>query len=145
MTSVHRDPPPKFPVELGIGITIALAVTGIPSVVQHTLDQQKYESAMQSYQQANCRTATPQFNQIIQAFRLVDMGDYVEKAKEKKAECEFFEDAVESQKAGKYEDALLNYAKVAVYEGSALLKPAQDNLRQLFQKTDSAALATICV
>jgi hypothetical protein len=145
MTSVRRSPSPKLPPDLLIGIVIALAVTGIPSIVRHFLDQQKYESAMQSYKMADCGAAVEQLNEVISALRLVDVGDYVSQAKEKKAECEFFEDAVRSQKGGKFESALLSYAKVAVYDNSALLDPTRENLRELFQKAKITSLGTLNV
>ncbi|WP_414578977.1 tetratricopeptide repeat protein [Anabaena sp. CCY 9402-a] len=145
MTSIRRNPSPKLPPELLVGIVIALAITGIPSIVQHFLDQQKYESAMQSYKVAECGSAIEQFNQIISAFRLVDAGDYVSRAEEKKAECEFFEDAVRLQKDGKFELALLSYAKVAVYDNSALLEPTRKKLYELFQKAKVTSLSTLNV
>jgi tetratricopeptide (TPR) repeat protein len=142
MTSVRRNPSPKLPPDLLVGIVLALVVTGIPSIVRHFLDRQKYESAMQFYKVANCGAAVEQFNQVISAVRLVDVSDYVSRSEEKKAECEFFEDAVRSQKDGKFELALLSYAKVAVYDNSALLEPTRKKLRELFQKAKVTSLAT---
>lgn len=145
MTSVRRNPSPKLPPELLVGVIIALVVMGIPSIVRHFLDQQKYDSAMRSYNAADCGAAVEQFNQVIHAFRLVDVNDYVPRSEEKKAECELFEDAVRSQKDGKFELALLSYAKVAVYDNSALLEYTQRNLRELFQKAKITSLATVDV
>jgi hypothetical protein len=75
MPSIRRNPSPKLSPELLIGIVIALAVTGIPSTVQNFLDRQKYESAIQHYERGSCVIAVEQFNQIVSAFRLVDVGD----------------------------------------------------------------------
>ena len=145
MTSVRQPPSPKLPPELLIGVIIALAVTGIPSLLRQFLDQRQYEAAIQSYKMAECDQASEQFDKIIRAFRLVDFGQYIPRAEEKKAECRFFQDAVSDQKEGKFESALLNYAKVAVYEDSALLELMRRNLSELFQKSKIETLATLKV
>jgi tetratricopeptide (TPR) repeat protein len=142
MTSIRRSPSPQLPPGLLIGLMIALAVTGIPSIIRHILDQQKYESAMYSYRVGDCSTAVEQFNQIIGAFRLVDSGNYAERSIQKKAECKFFQYGITAQKAGKFELALLNYAKVAVYDKSALLEPVRNQVQELFQQTSVQSLAT---
>ncbi|BAZ18743.1 hypothetical protein NIES4071_106280 (plasmid) [Calothrix sp. NIES-4071] len=142
MTSARRNPQPKIPSDLLIGIIIALAVTVIPSIVRHSLDKHLYESGIESYKMANCNAAVEQFNQIISAFRLTDSGNYASRAEEKKAECRFFEDGVKLQKEGKYESALLSYSKVAVYNDSALLAPTREKLSELFQKAKVESLAT---
>lgn len=142
MTSIRPTPSPKLPPELLIGLMIALAVMGIPSIVQHFLDQQRYESAMQSYKKADCGKASEQFNQIIDTIRLIDIGKYVPRAKEKKAECKFFQDASRDQEEGKFESALLNYSKLAVYDDSALLEPTRKRLHDLFQNLKIETLAT---
>lgn len=145
MSSIRRNPSPKLPPELLIGIVIALAVTGIPSIVQKFLDRQKYESAIQNYEMGSCVTALEQFNQIVSAFRLVDVGDYVLRSQQKIAECEFFNKALKSQKDEDFELSLLNYAKLAVYDNSALLEPTRENVRYLFQKAKIDSLATLNV
>ncbi len=101
MTSVRRNPSPQIPPDMLIGLVIALAVTVIPSIVRHFLDKHLYETGIESYKMANCNAAVEQFNQIISAFRLTDSGNYASKAKEKKAECNFFEDGVKLQEEGK--------------------------------------------
>jgi hypothetical protein len=111
--------------------------------VQYFLDQKQYESAIQSYKKVDCGTASEQFSQIISAFRLIDFGQYVPRSQAKKAECDFFEDAVSDQKAGRFDSALLNYAKVAVYEDSILLEPIRSNVRELFQKSKIASLTRL--
>jgi hypothetical protein len=73
MPSIRRNPSPKLFPELLIGIVIALAVTGIPSIVQKFLDRQKYESAIQHYEMGSCVTAVEQFNHIVSAFRLTGL------------------------------------------------------------------------
>lgn len=142
MTSVRRNPEPKLPPDWLIGIVIALLITSVLSIVRHFSDRTKYESAIQFYRKKDCGVAIEQFNQIIYAFRLIDAGDYVSTAKEKKAECEFYKDALSAQENGKFELALLNYAKVAVYDDSILFEPIQKKLRELFQKAKVTSLAT---
>jgi hypothetical protein len=115
MTSIQQNPPPKIPSNLLIGMATVLAVLGIPTMVRHLLDQQQYESGVQSYKLADCGVAISQFDKVINAFRLDDLGDYVPQAKQKRAECEFFDDAVKAQKNGAFAAALVSYAGLAVY------------------------------
>lgn len=145
MASIRRTPKPNLPPDWLIGIFIALVVTVIPSLVQHFLDKYKYDSAVLSYHRGDCPTAVQQFHQVTSAFRLVDIGDYVPRAEAKKAECEFFEDALSAQQIGKFESALLSYAKLAVYDNSSLLEPTREQIRQLFQKAQITSFATIKV
>ena len=142
MTSVRPNPEPKLPPDWLIGIVIAILITSVLSILRNFLDSSKYESAIQSYERKDCGAAIEQFNQIIYAFRLIDVGDYVSFAKEKKAECEFFQNALSAQRNGKFELALLYYAKVAVYDDSVLFEPVQKKLRELFQKAKVTSLAT---
>ena len=48
MTSIQQNPPPKTPSDLLIGMATVLAVVGIPTMIRHFLDQQQYESGLQS-------------------------------------------------------------------------------------------------
>ncbi len=145
MTSIRRPPSPQSPPDWLIGLLIALAITGLFSLIQYFLDQQRYKAAIQSYEIAECDIASQKFKQIINAFRVFDFGQYVSRANEKKAECDFFQDAVNDQKEGMLDSALLNYAKLATYETSPLLEYARRNLRELFQKSsvETETLATL--
>ena len=145
MTSIQQNPPPKIPSDLLIGMATVLAVLGIPTMIRYFLDQQQYESGLQSYKLADCGVAISQFNKVINAFRLADLGNYVPQAIQKKAECEFFDDAVKDQKNGAFASALVSYAGLAVYNNSPLLKPARASLIELFQKAKTKSLTTIDV
>ncbi|MGB3401332.1 MAG: hypothetical protein WBA77_01430 [Microcoleaceae cyanobacterium] len=135
MAVVRQIPSPQPPPGLLLGLTLAIAVTGTFSSIRHFLDQKKYESAINAYQAADCDTAVEEFNQIINAVRLVDIGNYTERSLQKKAECTFFQNALSDQKAGQFELALFNYARVAVYDRSALFKPIKNQISQIFQQT----------
>lgn len=145
MTSIRRPPSPQSPPEWLIGLIIALVLIGLFSLVQYFVDQRRYKAAIQSYEIAECDIASKKFKQIINAFRVFDFGEYVPQSKEKKAECDFFQDAVNYQEEGMLDSALLNYAKLATYETSPLLEYARNNLRELFQKSsvETETLATL--
>jgi tetratricopeptide (TPR) repeat protein len=142
MANVRQIPSPQLPPGLLLGLTLAVAVTGTFSTIQHFLDQKRYESAINAYQAGDCNTAVAEFNQIIDAVRLVDIGDYTKRSLEKKAECTFFQNALSDQKAGQFELALVNYAKVAVYDHSALFQPIKNQISHIFQQTSVQTLAT---
>jgi tetratricopeptide (TPR) repeat protein len=145
MISRSRPPSPQRTPDWLLGLAIALAVLGITSIARYFLGYQRYESALQSYRAADCRAAVEKFNQIIDDFRSVDPGQYAKSAETKKAECGFFENAVSLQKDGKYEAALLGYAKLAVYEDSNLLAPTRTQISNLFQKLDIKSVSTLNV
>jgi hypothetical protein len=143
MTNVHQNPPPKLPSGLLLGLGIAFAVNVLLSIGQHLLDQWRYNNAMQAYRKAECNAAIDQLNPVIDAFRLFDVDNYVSQAQQKKAECERFQTAVDQQQKGKAETALMNYLILAkVYENSALLDPARQQILKLFQMSQTKPLAT---
>lgn len=144
MTSMRPNPQPKLPPGLLLGIGIALAVVGIVGTVQHFFDRQQYEQALQAYQKADCKTAIDQFDRVIQSIRLIDFDNHDEaRAEQKKAECEYFQKAVDQQQQGKLEAALLNYTTlIKIYSDSALVEPAREQVAKMFQTTKMSDLAT---
>jgi TolA-binding protein len=135
MANVRQLPSPQLPPGLLLGLTLAVAVTGTFSTIRHFLDQKRYESAINAYQAGDCNTAVKEFNQVIDAVRLADIGNYTEHSLQKKAECTFFQNALSHQNAGQFELALFNYAKVAIYDHSALFQPIKNQVSQIFQQT----------
>jgi tetratricopeptide (TPR) repeat protein len=143
MTSLHQNPPPKFPPGMLLGIGIGLAAVGLFSTVQYVLEQQHYEQAMQAYKNADCNTAINQFDRVIDSARLLNIDSYVPRAKQKKAECEYFQRAVDRQQQGEFEAALSNYATLAkIYSDSALIEPARQRVAEMFQTAKLSALTT---
>lgn len=142
MANLHQSPP-KFPPGLLLGIGIGLTAVGIFSTIQHLSEQRQYEQAMQAYQNADCNTAIDHFDRVINSTRLLNVGNYIPIAEQKKAECEYFQSAVNRQQQGKFEAALSNYATLAkIYSDSALIEPARQQVTDLFQKAKMADLAT---
>jgi hypothetical protein len=143
MTSLKQTPPPKFPPGMLLGIGIGLAAVGMFGTVRYLSDRQQYEQAMQAYRNADCNIAIDKFDRVINSTRLLNVGNYIPRAKQKKAECEYFQRAVNQQQHGKIEAAFSNYAILAkIYSDSALIEPARQQVAKLFQKANMNALAT---
>jgi tetratricopeptide (TPR) repeat protein len=143
MTSLHQPPSPKLPPGLLLGIGIGLAAVGMVSTVQYLSDQQHYEQGMQAYRNADCTLAIDQFDRVIHSTRLLNVGDYIPRAEQKRAECDYFQRAVNQQQQGKFEAALTNYTILAkIYGDSALIEPARQRIAELFQTAKMTALAT---
>lgn len=143
MTNLKQTPSPKFPPGLLLGIGLGLAAVGLFSTVQYLFDRQQYEQGMQAYRNADCNIAIDRFDRVIDSPRLLNVGSYVPRAKQKKAECEYFQRAVNQQQQGRFEAAFSNYAILAkIYSDSALIEPARQRVTEMFQKANMTALAT---
>lgn len=142
MTRINPTPQPKSSSGLLLGLGIGLAVVGTIGTIQHFFDRQQYDQAMQAYQNADCNIAIEQFDRIIESKRLLNIDSYVARAEQKKAECEYFQRAVNQQQQGKFEASLLNYATlIGVYSESALIKSARQQIAEIFQIAKVADLA----
>ena len=144
MASANRNSSPNLPPGLPLGLGIAIAAIVLLGAGRHLLDRWHYNTAMHAKERADCYSAIENFDSIIYAFRLIfNRDDYVNQVREKKAECELFQKAVENQQSGKGETALLDYITLAnVYEDSVLIDPIRQQILNLFEEFQMVSLAT---
>lgn len=112
------------------------------SVIRFFIDQNNYNQAHQAYQQADCGAAIPTYDKVIEAWRLVDIGDFPARAQQEKAECLPFQSAVDKHQSGDFPGALVAYMNfVRANNGSVLAEAARNRGTSLFGEASPAALA----
>ena len=130
---------------IGCGSLIVLffVVLAGYSVIRYFIDQNNYNQAHQAYQQADCKAAIAAYDQVIEAWRLVDIGDFPARAQQEKAECIPFQAAVDTHQSGDMPAALLAYMDfVRSYSNSILATAARERGASLFGETDPSGLAS---
>lgn len=146
MTSINPTPRPQLPPGLLLGLGIGLTVVGLIIAVQYFFERQQYSQAMQAYQNADCNAAIEQFDRVIESKRLLNIENYVARAEQRKAECEYFQRAVNQQQQGIFEASLSSYITlIEVYSESALIDPARQQIAEIFQTAKVSELATLDV
>ena len=136
----------KLPPDSIIFLSLALVILGLPSAGQYLLDQQRYKPAIRAYKNGDCTTAIEQFGEIIDSYRLFDFGNFVLRSKNNKIVCEYLQTAVNNQKKGEFETALINYSKVVENDESyTFQKSIQKQIDELFQKNEIDSFATLSV
>ena len=119
-----------------------LAVFGFIAV-GYFIDSNNYSKGHQAYQQADCAVAIGHFDNVINGWRLVDIGGFPALAQQEKAECVLFQAAVDQQQAGNASGALVTYTDfVIAHSNSVLVEPARNRSASLFEQSGAAALAS---
>ncbi|HEU5475274.1 MAG TPA: hypothetical protein VFV67_31915 [Actinophytocola sp.] len=123
------------------GVVVLLA-TGY-SVVRQLKDDAAYRDGHEAYQRADCVAAIDEFDSVINAYRIVTVGDTVERAERERAECKAFEVAAVWQRAGNKPRALASYVQfVHGRPAGPLTDAARARVTDLLEEPDLAEVAT---
>jgi len=126
------------------GITfIVLVIVTFYSAVRYFIDQSNYTKAHQAYIQANCEAAIKSFDNIINAWRLVDIGEYNALAHQERTACQAFQTAADKQTSGDPSGSILSYNDfIFNYRGSPLIDEASNRIKSVFTQTNMDVLAS---
>lgn len=123
-------------------ITIVLVIATIYSAVRYFIDKSNYTKAHQAYIQANCEVAIKSFDNIINAWRLFDFGEYTVLAQKEHTECQAFQTAADKQTSGDPSGAILSYNDfIFNYGSSPLVEEASSRIKSAFTQTNIDVLA----
>jgi hypothetical protein len=145
------EPPGKPQRDLrGLGLRIGALVLVVVLVaagyvlVRYLVNVGSYHDGRAGYDRADCLAAVPHFDDVINSWRLVPVGDEVLRAQQDKAECQAFQVAVDRQRDGDDPGALAAYADfVHGRVASPLTQAARDRITALFTRPDVGPLATL--
>ncbi len=144
-SQTYYSTPPK---KLSSFILRLLAILSIMivayTVIRYFIDLINYNNGHQAYQQANCTAAIISFDNIINGWRMVDLGGYTSLAQQEKSECLSFQAAVDKEKTADFSAALIAYADfISKYSDSILVKTARIRSVALFEQTNPSTLASL--
>ena len=112
---------------------LAVVVTGF-SFFQYFADSNNYEKGHQAYLQADCKTAIGHFEKIINSSRLINFGQYPQRAQLEKDECLVFQNAADLESTGNPSSALVAYLDFITKNGnSPLVETTRIRIAGLFQ------------
>lgn len=127
----------------GFNIAAIVAAGAIAYLTfQHLLTRASYNKGERAYEAGNCEVAIAQFDRAIDRGQLVDLNDYVDRARARKVECQAFQSAIKRQETGEFAAALVAYDDfVNRYPNGALVEPSRQQTANLFEQPGLAALA----
>ena len=138
-----KPPRSRLPFILGGALTLLLLGLIAYSLVRNSLDNHAYQAAHTAYKAGDCTSALPEYEKIIHAFRLVDMGGNARLARLERAECVPFQQAVDVETRDTPAAALLAWLDfVQDHPGSGLLMVAQQRVNELFARSTPQTLAS---
>ena len=128
---------------LAAAVAVVVVAVGY-TVVRYLVDGSAYDDGHAAYEKADCATAIGHFDDVINAWRIVKLGNTVGRAESEKAECVVFHEAVKRQQAGNGSGALAGYATfIPGRPRSPLTDAARTRIGELFKQPELAKLATI--
>lgn len=137
--------PPQQPQKSGCGglIIVVLIVATLYSTIRYFVDQNSYSKAHQAYNQADCNAAIKSFDNIINAWRLFDLGEFAALAQTERTECQAFQIAVDKQASGDPSGAILSYNDfIYNYSNSPLAEESRNKIESIFKQTNVDVLAS---
>jgi hypothetical protein len=134
---------PKKNSGCGAILIVALVIAIVFSAVRYFIDKSNYTRGHQAYLQVDCQNATVPLSSVVDAFRLIDIGDYEFLADRELLECNLFQDGADKQATGDPSGAILAYSDFVVnYGESPLSAEAFGRVESLFTQTNVDTLAT---
>ncbi len=104
------------------------------SVFRYIADSNNYEKGHQAYLQADCKTAIGHFEKIINSSRLINFGQYPQRAQLEKDECLVFQKAADLELGGDLSSALVAYLDFIIgNSNSPLIETTRIKIAGLFQ------------
>ena len=129
-------------IAFGVLMGLLIMVAVVYNAIRFFLDQNNYNKGHQAYLQADCTVAIRHFDNVINAWQLIDMGGFPDLSAGEKAECLPFLAAVNQQQAGDLRGALMAYMNfIREHNNSALREPARARGTSLFGQASPAELA----
>ena len=127
---------------LGWVVLLFLIIIGY-TAIRNLLDWNGYNKGHQAYLQADCVQAIRYFDSVINGWRLADMGTFVARAQQQKAECVPFQAAVDKQQAGETGLAILAFMSfIDEHKNSRLSVAAQGRITSELQLAEPATFAS---
>lgn len=124
------------------GILLIIAFVGY-NVFRYFNDRSNYNIAQTSYNSADCKAAIPYYSNVINAWRIMDIGEYYSKSQLDNAECLAFQPAVEKQNANDFSAAIVLYAEFSYqHKDTALSRFAKERVSSLFEQVKPSMLAS---
>lgn len=126
----------------GVILLFFVALAGY-SAIRFLIDQNNYNKGHAAYAQADCAVAVSHFDNVVNAWRVIDIGGFPARAEQEKAECVPFQAAVAKHESGDLPVALMAYMDfVRDNSNSALTGAARERGASLFGQTDPSGLAS---
>ena len=138
--------PPRSRLPFLLGGAFGLLLIGLIaySLVRNSLDSRAFQAAHTAYRAGDCATALPEYEQILHAFRLVDIGGNVHLARQERAECIPFQQAVDVETRDTPAAALLAWRDfLRDHPGAGLQMAAQQRVNELFARSSPQTLASV--
>jgi hypothetical protein len=128
---------------LALGLAVVLIAASY-TVVRYLIDNSRYRSGHDAYQHADCAVAVNHFDDVLSAWRIVQVGGTVGRAESEKAECLVFEEAVKKHDSGNASGALVAYTTfIPRRPPSPLVDAARARVAELLKQRPPADLATV--
>lgn len=129
---------------LGVAALVVIVVAASYVLVRYLVNVGSYHDGRAAYERADCAAAAGHFDDVINSWRLVAVGDEVGRAERDKAECLAFQVAPSRQQNGDEPGALAAYAGFLDGRGaSPLTEIARQRVATLFDRPDPSTLATV--
>lgn len=126
------------------GLAIVLLATIVGHIIfQYYADKRNYTNGHNAYQQANCGVAIEYYDKVINDWRLINLGGYLEASQGERIECQPFQAAEAEVIAGNYSSALIAHQEfVNTYQSSMLVPASRKQVELLFTNISPDQLAT---
>jgi len=136
----------KNNIRWGWSIVMAVFIIQIAGIgyiiIRYFIDQRNYNKGYKAYQQADCTSAISHFDNVINAWQLIDIGEYSIPARRIRAECVSFKKAVDKQQEKDFRAAFVAYADFVIrYSNSVLSGVARNRVLSIFEQIEPSSLA----